>query len=75
MKLFLIVLGLGLTILAGLFVLDTQVTSTWSCTGTLDIGMRELNDRKAAFIERQQQMLLDALREETPPESGLRYYP
>lgn len=42
----------------GLFIFDPQFTSTLSCTAGFDAGMRDLNDRRAEYLERQQDWLL-----------------
>ena len=56
-KLF-IVLGM---VIVGLFIFDPQLTSTWSCNAEFDLGMRDLNSRKASYLEQQQNALLRAL--------------
>mgnify|MGYP001619085218 CR=1 FL=1 len=56
-KLF-VILG---TIIIGLFILYVQFTSTWNCNMQLDLGMRDLNDRKAAFLEDQQKLIMGAM--------------
>lgn len=58
-------------VVAGLWLLQFQATTKVTCTfdGEFDLGMAALNDRKAAFMERdqiQRQAILDAL--EVAPE-------
>jgi hypothetical protein len=60
-----IVAVLGLLII-GVFILQPQITSKLSCTYDMeaDLGMQELNQRKADYLERQQaqqQQILDSL--------------
>lgn len=52
---------LGLLIL-GCYLLEFQVAS--SCTAEINFGMRELNNRKAAFMERQQDLVGEMLKAE-----------
>ena len=70
---------LGLAVVS-LWLLEVQVTGSY--TFQVDLGMKELNNRKAAFMEAGQEAMLKAMtappaptEEIAPPTEGFRYYP